>query len=66
MPGQVSRSSFVLYGELGVTIGPDSRVTGDVGVRSPAPAKAGWQLVLETGAVLEPQYRAIAPGTSNL
>jgi hypothetical protein len=61
MPGQVSRSSFVLYGELGVTIGPDSRVTGDVGVRSLAPAKAGWQLVLETGAVLEQQYRAIAP-----
>jgi hypothetical protein len=62
MPVQMlPRSSFALLAELGISVGSDCRVTGDIGVRSRSPEGIGWQLSLESGAVLAPQQRAVSP-----
>jgi hypothetical protein len=65
MPAQLlPRSSFALYAELGLTVGPDCVVTGEVGVRSAGADASGWQLSFGAGAVLASQHRAIAPSVA--
>jgi hypothetical protein len=62
MSGEMSISEFVVYGEIGLAIGPDSQVTGAaIGVRSFGTQVAGPQLVIAAGSVIDQAWDVIAP-----